>query len=382
MSFIDSTRFFKHTMLLATFATILSGCADSNNNNYSNDGSSDNPFNELVEQGATRYLGEFSPMSTEENASDSTLLNHRFANSGNSPMCVDSTEYAMSTRDTGSEDLLIFLQGGGACWEDFPYCNQTADPTIPSGGILNTGLANNPVASWNVAYFPYCDGGVFASDQDYPEPDAFYPSGRFHHGLQNLSAGLDVTVRAFPSPRRILLAGTSGGGFGTIFALPLVRSLYPGVPIELINDSGVAVGKPDEPEFFLDRLDYWNVSDSFLPASCPDCIAEDGHGTGFHIWSLTQDPNLRLSLMSYTQDGTIAGFFFEVPGPIWQEALLEEMAEVEAAHPDRVRSFIAPGTSHTFLRNDTNPVIEGISVLEWVTGMLEDSEDWTSVQEL
>lgn len=222
---------------------------------------------------------------------------------------------------------MIFLQGGGACWEDFPACTKTAAPGI-------------------------------------------------------LSAGLDETVRAFPSPRRILLTGQSGGGLGTIFALPLVRTLYPGVPIELVNDSGVAVGKPDEPEFFEDRLEYWNINDSFLPESCPDCIAEDGHGTGVFTWALDQDPDLRLSLMSFAQDGTIAGVFFQVPGPIWQEELLEEMAEVEAAHPERVRSFIAPGVDHTFLQARPDLAIEGITVLEWVTAMLEGSVEWTSVQEI
>jgi hypothetical protein len=207
--------------------------------------------------------------------------------------------------------------------------------------------------------------------------------------LQNLSAGLDATVRTFPTPRRILLSGISGGGFGTIFAVSLVRSLYPGVPIELINDSGVGVGKPDQPEFFEDRLAYWNILDSFLPESCPDCIADDGHGTGMHIWSLDQDPDLRLSLMSFTEDFTIAIGFFGVPRPVWGVALKEEMQQAEDAHPNRIRSFIAdsapffpPETAepldHTFLLDKTEVAVEEITVLAWVTAMLEDSSEWTS----
>ena len=55
---------------------------------------------------------------------------------------------------------------------------------------------------------------------------------------------------------------------------------------------------------------------------------------------------------------------------------------MSADNPDRVRSLITPGTGHTFLQGSTDLEVEGISVLEWVTAMLEDSEDWISVQEI
>jgi hypothetical protein len=363
--------------ILLTLAIFLTACSDSDNNNF-DQGSDDNPFQELVDQGATRYLNTFTPMMVEEDPDDSSTLTHRFDPSGNGPMCLSGTEYSMVTRDEGSEDLVIFLQGGGACWDGFPNCTQEVDPGIPKAGILDQDLADNPVATWNVAYMDYCDGGLHASDVDYPADPPSYRFARTHHGLQNLSAGLDATVRTFPTPRRILLTGISGGGFGTIFALPLVRSLYPGVPIELVNDSGVGVANPGAPEVVEARLGYWNILESFLPQSCTDCIGDDGHATGMHIWELDQDPDLRLSLMSYSEDALISTFFFGVPGSIWGVALKEEMQQVEDAHPDRVRSFIPAGSAHTMLLISPDLVAEDISVLNWVTAMLDDSAEWTS----
>lgn len=359
--------------------SLLAACSNGNgNNNAGNTISNPNPFQELVDQGVTRYLGVYSPMASEIEG-DVTI--HRFSAS-DGPMCLRGGEYAMSTRDTGSEDLVIFLQGGGGCWDTLCAATETAEPRIPAIGILNRDLPGNPVADWNVAYLPYCDGGVFASDAEHDvdgngliEPGT---SDQFHHGVHNLSAALDVAARTFPSPRRILLTGVSGGGFGTIFAVPLVRTLYPGVPIEVINDSGVAVGRPNEPEFFKRLLDYWNALDSFLPQSCPDCIADDGHGTSVHSWALERDENLRLSLLSYKQDATIATFFFNVPGPVWEPELIRKLAEVEAMHPDRVRSLIADGSAHTFLLTSTALEVDGISVLDWVSAMLNDSPEWTS----
>ena len=374
----------KRALLGLSLAALMAACSNGNSNNNSSDSSGDtgsvdaNPFQELVDQGVTRYLGVYTPMLSE---TEGDTVIHRFSAS-DGPMCLRGTEYTMSTRDAGSEDLVIFLQGGGACWDTLCAATETAAPGIPKAGILDVDLPGNPIAEMNIAYLPYCDGGVHASDVEYDVDGngVLEPGTRdqFHHGLHNLSASLDVTVQTFPSPRRIVLMGVSGGGFGTIFAIPLVRTLYPDVPIDVVNDSGVSVGRPNQPEFFERLLGYWNILDSFLPASCPDCIGDDGHGTGVHSWGLEQDQNLRLSLLSHKQDSTIATFFFGISGAQWEPELIREMAEVEAAHPDRVRSLIADGSDHTFLIGRTALEVEGISVQDWIAAMLDGSSEWTS----
>ena len=366
--------------ILLTLTIFLAACSDSNNNNF-DQGSDDNPFQELVDQGATRYLGEFTPMLSVVNSDDDSVMDHSFGGE-DGPVCLRGGEYTMATRDQGSEDLVIYLQGGGACWSDFCSANETASPGIPvdgrfEGGIRDPDAPGNPVGDWSMVYVPYCDGGTHASDAEYDE-GSDGTIDRFHRGLRNLSASLDVAVNTFPSPKRILLTGESGGGFGTIFALTLVRSLYPGIPIEVVNDSGVGVGRPDEPEFFTSKFDYWNITDSFLPASCPNCIDDNGHGTNYFTWQLDRDENVRLSLLSHKQDFIIATFFFGLTGEEWEPALISEMQAVEASHPNRIRSFLADGTDHTFLTAKPNLVVEGISVFEWVQAMLDDSSEWTS----
>jgi hypothetical protein len=361
--------------ILLTLSLFLAACSDSDNNNF-DQGSDDNPFQELVDQGATRYLGEFTPMLSVVNSEDDSVMDHSFGGE-DGPICLLGGEYTMATRDQGSEDLVIYLQGGGACFSDFCSANETASTGIPKDGITDPDAPGNPVGDWSMVYVPYCDGGVHASDAEYDE-GSDGSIDRFHRGLRNLSASLNVAVNTFPNPRRILLTGESAGAFGTIFALPLVRSLYPGIPIELVNDSGVAVGVPNDPENFTSKFDYWNITDSFLPASCPNCIADNGHGTNYFTWQLDRDENVRLSLLSYKQDFIIATGFFMITGAEWEPGLLSEMPAVESSHPDRIHSFIANGTSHTFLSTTPNLVVEGISVFEWVQAMLDDSSEWTS----
>ncbi|MCP5124031.1 MAG: vtpJ-therm [Pseudomonadales bacterium] len=285
---------------------LLAGCSDSNDSPDPVVGPVSAPFQELIDQGVTRYLGAYSPMLTE---TQGDVINHTFG-TGDGPLCLDGSEFTMATRDQGSEELVIFLQGGGACWSTFCLATESAHKGIPKAGILDPDLAGNPVAGWNTVYVPYCDGGLHASDRD-SDSDGDGQNDRFQRGLHNLSASLDVAVRTFPSPKRILLTGVSAGGFGTTYALPLVRSLYPDVPIELVNDSGLGLGRPGNPDFIRMLMRDWNMA-AFIPANCENCVGADGHTTDYHKWELAQDHKLRLSMMSYTRD-TIIGITFIQP---------------------------------------------------------------------
>ncbi|MFK7977216.1 MAG: pectin acetylesterase-family hydrolase, partial [Halioglobus sp.] len=230
------------TIGLAALATVLSACSGDNDGSVSPPGAQ--PFAELYEQGILRYLGMYSPSGTSV---DGDVTSYSFA-TGDGPLCLDGSGYNMATRDQGSQDLVIFLQGGGGCWSTFCSAFENAPPGLPSAGILDPTLPGNPVASWNQVYLPYCDGGLHSSDKD-NDYDGDGQVDTPQRGLHNLSASLDVAVNTFPSPRRILLTGVSAGAFGTTFALPLVRHLYPDVPIEIINDSGIGVGRPNDPDY-------------------------------------------------------------------------------------------------------------------------------------
>lgn len=356
-------------LLGALALTILGGCASDSNP----DSPQAVPFAELFEQGITRYLGLYSPMLSE---ADGEVITHTFG-TGDGPMCLDGSEYRMATRDAASENLVIFLQGGGACWSELCRATTDAAAGMPLVGILDPQRENNPVKDWNQVFLPYCDGGLHASDRDNDyDGDGIIDAPQ--RGLHNLSAALDVAARNFPNPKRILLTGSSGGGFGTIFALPLVSYLYPGVPIDIVNDSGVGVSKPGKPEHLMLLQNDWNQT-AFLPDSCPECLDPDGHLTNYLIWQLDQDPSIRAGYLSYTQDFVIGDIFLGIGGPAFEAALFEEMAQQEAAHPDRFRSWIPAGTSHTFLMAEPDQTAGGVPVMDWITAMLNDSPDWVSV---
>ena len=132
----------------------------------------------------------------------------------------------------------VLPPGGGACWDD--YC--LAVTTAPLGcqvDILDPDLDENPVSEWNVAYLPYCDGSLFVGDADHDDDG---DGGRaFHRGLANLSAALELSET---SPTRTgAVRGSSGGSYGVLFALPLLRAVYPDAELLVLSDSAVGVAR-------------------------------------------------------------------------------------------------------------------------------------------
>lgn len=151
-------------------------------------------FQELYDQGVDRYLGEFTPMSST--LGPDGVVEHVFGSGDRGPQCLRGGDYRMATRDGSGNALMIFLEGGGACTSQLCAATEEASNNQfrAKFGILNSADDTNPAADFDVAYFPYCDGSVFSGDVDYDD-DGDGTDDRFHRGVQNTSAGLDVALK-------------------------------------------------------------------------------------------------------------------------------------------------------------------------------------------
>jgi hypothetical protein len=326
------------------------------------------PFQELYDQGVDRYLGIYTPMLSE--TADGGAITHHFGE-GDGPLCYTGNPFSMSTRNGSSDALLIFVQGGGVCGTR--SCEAVEDP-IPliDIGLLSARDPINPAADFNLGYIPYCDGTLFTGDRDV-DSDEDGLDDRFFRGAKNLAASLDVIASTYPAPNRILLAGNSAGGFGTHSALPLVRRLYPDVPIDLINDSGMGILPPGAQDGLNE---YWNAGAAY-PESCTDCIGNDGNLTGYHLYQLGEDDNLRMGFISSTADEVVLGTS-TMDQTTFESELREALAELEAAHPNRFRSLISESEAHTFILRRFDFPIASTTVREWVSRMLDGSDNWES----
>ncbi len=78
---------------------------------------------ELAELGYGEYLGAASPVSTEV---DGEWTHLAFDPAVEGPICLTGRPFQVSYRDGPSDEVLVFQQGGGACWDDYMAAFQDA----------------------------------------------------------------------------------------------------------------------------------------------------------------------------------------------------------------------------------------------------------------
>lgn len=316
--------------------------------------------------GLNKYLGKAKPSDTQTNGDET----HYSFKEEDGPVCLRGGQFAMATRDRGSQDLLIYLQGGGSCTNALCKATETANPQIPTYGVLNAGDSDNPFKDWNVVFSPYCDGSLHFGDSDIPDMN------RKHHGLRNVSASLDVAKEKFPNPRRVMLTGASAGGYGTIWITALVRLIYPNADLYVFNDAGIAISNPDSADGFRGVLGEWGA-DKFIPESCESCKTSP-HLTSWQSWNLQHDPTLKLGMFSAYEDSVISGTFLMLDSQVFKKALLDETEKVVNTAPARAKRFLVDGTQHTV--GDLHKTAVGdMSVSKWLQEMIDQDKAWDNV---
>ena len=351
-------------------------------------GLSTQAFLELSDAGVDKYIGQFTPISSSDVGDGWTK--HTFdPDGGNGPICIAGTPFSVFTRAGNPSKLLIFEQGGGACWQDFYNCNVLAEgqePPSPRVGIWDFDSPDNPFADYSIVYMPYCDGSVFSGDNDVVDPNFPFGPVRYHRGLRNQTAGMDVAKATFPHASRITVAGSSAGGVGVAgFAPFLVRFVYGNMPkLTVFNDAGPVATNLDAVGDIAARQADWQF-DQFYPASCADCDAF-GQNTAIIEWRLDNDSTIREAFYETDADATNR-FFLDLLPPNgtqqdYRDLILTEHGMLNANHPLRYKRFIVSGdNSHTALQTPLfyTQEVDGVVLNEWTDDFLVPRPFWVDL---
>jgi hypothetical protein len=330
---------------------------------------------ELEESGFAEFLGTQSPSRTQQSGE---WTDEFFDPAEGNAICLTGGEYQVSHREGSSGDLLLYLQGGGACW-DYGTCHVANTATkfangAIEGGIIDLDAPGNPFADFDVTYVPYCDGSVFSGTATV----TYNGVETHHHGLQNLSAAVTAMRERFPNPTRIVVAGSSAGGYGTFAGYGVARVAYPDTPILVFNDSGPGVQNFDASEDVQNRVANWDFADR-IPESCSDCDVQYSYLVD---WALDRDATARFAFYSYQQDGVIS-FFIDLSGPAYQELILSVTDDLLTRNPGRFARYFPLGSTHTVLLSSEfyTQVVNGVPLRDWTQAFLDDSSGWVDVVE-
>lgn len=297
--------------------------------------------------------------------------------------CANGTPTGFGVnRRPGARGVLIFLQGGGACWDGASCWGpvstsffvatgygrlQFATDVIALGSLfLRREAAANPFRDFNLVYVPYCTGDVHAGDR--VATHQWLGNRPTHHrGGHNLGLFLPRIAATFPDAERVFLAGDSAGGFGVALNLHRVVEAFPRARVAGLDDSG----PPVQPAG--DRWATWAAAWGVrFPPECPAACATD-IDVAVDVYRRRLG-DTRVAVVSFENDLVIRTFMgHDAQG--YGLRLRALARRVDAQWPS-ARYFLTPGVSHVLEIQPVRP--PGYD--DWVRRFVEGDPTLRSVQ--
>jgi len=291
-----------------------------------------------------------------------------------------------------SKNVMIYLEGGGACFNELCDFTAFSIPFVPPpDGIFNRANLVNPVNDWNMIYVPYCSGDIHGGDNETELGGKL----RYFHGYRNIAKYLEQWVPTFPEAENVLLTGISAGGFGAgLNAGQVTDAFGVGPQMIVIDDSGPPLSKDViAPCLQATFREVWGLDQTILAACGADCPDPNDFASGYLAHVMKTYPDTRFGVFSNTADVVIRGFMgfgwgdgnydqcdgtaTIVPADDYEGGLLAMRAQyVDRSGTYYVGQFHPAynfGKNHTVLRSSSfwTTVIDGTPVSSWVGGVID-----------
>ncbi len=333
-----------------------------------------------------------------------------------SPTCVDGDPYMYFARKGTSNNLLMYYQGGGACWSDdscfgIPgggsICARTVDasdnPDTVSTGFADYANPSNPFHDWNVVFVSYCTCDVHWGDEQHN-----YAPGVFarHRGRTNAAIAEKFAREHFLDPDQVFVTGSSAGSYGAIMnSYYLMKNVWPNADFSVLGDAGVGVITQQWLDLYIQN---WGLEANF---------PEDLPGVALPVTDLSlvdlidglaaKFPNARFGNYdsSYDGGGGSQSNFFQVmrhPTPksdilsdwpnYWESACdwnacMRDFKAQNATDSSNYRYFTGAGSRHTIFGSDkiytetksTTVGGLGVTFADWVSAMVGNTPAWVNV---
>ncbi|HVH46511.1 MAG TPA: pectin acetylesterase-family hydrolase [Labilithrix sp.] len=326
-------------------------------------------------------------------------------------LCMNGSKTGIGVNlNSASKDVLIYLQGGNACF-NYASCRITANldgynadtfaesvtPSSDGDNLARVYLfkrdeEKNLFKDWNYVYIPYCSGDVYAGDKD-----SFVGLGnRKFRGFRNITAFLKRIAPTFPNAGKILLTGQSAGGFGAAYNYDQFSRAFCPKPVILVDDSGPPMGEEFVPPCLQKHfIETWGI-DKTLPPDCAEC-AERTKKDGVFIEPFLKHVTDKyagheLGIVSTVHDETIRRFWAfgnndcaatelpqSYPAEKYQKGL-EDVRDRFGGPGSRVRAFLAPGTFHCLVHEDpTTFAVGDLTLRDWLEQAITRDPAWKNV---
>lgn len=290
---------------------------------------------------------------------------------GGDTTCAFDTPYRFFHAGLGEgRDLLIWFQGGGACWE-WVSCSGMFDSEVERseladyGGVFDRADERNPLREFAILFVPYCTGDVHVGDVETRYGDD--PSARpvRHRGYRNALAAIDFIDGRAGRPARVVVSGASAGSYGAIFWMPEIARRFPEAERVLIGDSGIPLL-----EGYPDILRAWGAGAALSDLRGED-VADDAALSLVRAHEAAAAAADRVAQVTSDRDDVQSAFYLISGSPEWRSRTYALLDSIAARLPG-FRSYVAPGSDHGLLRTDAFYAYEssGVPLHEWVADVI------------
>ncbi|MBA3067302.1 MAG: hypothetical protein FP825_02330 [Hyphomonas sp.] len=302
---------------------------------------------------------------------------------GGDTLCATGTPYTFHVREGDASRVMIFLNGGGACWSGdlcdpsggagayTPFAEMDANNPATKGGAFDAANPENPFAGWTQVFVSYCTGDAHLGAKDIDYTTSAGQALTIHHrGKANVQSALDWVYANYPAPSRVFVGGGSAGAIASPFYAGVVADHYP--QAEIVQYGGGAGGYRAGAVSGL--LETWGTFTS-MP-DWPELAAFDRATfttEDFYRVTAARHPDMRMSQFNNVDD-EVQQMFLALMGvgdPV--RGLMQANLDELAADLPNFRSYSAAGKDHTLLRYDrlyTTKVSDARAV-DWVRDLAE-----------
>jgi Pectinacetylesterase len=301
--------------------------------------------------------------------------------------CDEGSPTGFGVNPGTGDDLLVYFEGGGACW-DYASCvvlnTSTHGPVgraqwnarVPQIGVgpFDRVHATNAFRASTYVYIPYCTGDLHAGSN----VQAYQAAGdtrMIHHvGRRNAVAALARIVATWPNAARVVVSGSSAGGFGATFNYDLFRRAFPSARMDLVDDAGPLLeGEGINASLRSAWFASWHLGDT-VDALCPGCRTDL---SGLTAVLASRYPQDRLALLSSLQDQVIAAYFMLSADQIQSDLLMTAHDRFDPTGNARV--YLVAGNQHGFLPATATTVSKNVKLETWLDALVNGGAAWASV---
>jgi hypothetical protein len=306
---------------------------------------------------------------------------------GGKTLCSDGSEYRFFVRAGDPRKLLVYFQGGGACWfaencdthlKPSYKVNVADDDPSRYGGIFEFANPENPFADYSVVMAPYCTADVHLGNRDTvyetpagPEHEA-HPLTIRHRGFDNAQAVLDWTYANYTAPVQIFVTGSSAGSIPSPYYAWQIADHYADARVAQLGDASGGYRRSTTTN--TARLEEWGTLDYLAArqAAFRDVTPEAFSYELLYIKAAEARPDILFAEYDAAEDAVQKRFL--AMGGSETSTLLDllrlNQADIRAA-VGNFRSYIAPGDTHTILGRPAfyTTTVDGIRFRDWVAAL-------------